>query len=141
VRLHLWDDQPVALDTVREVVAASRASFAAQWYGMWLLEDECGFAGTCGLRPTEHGDVQVLHSIEPDRWRTGLAIAAARAVLDQAFDVLGLSRVLGCVDTANHASWRVLEKLGVTPLADRADGPTGMGWLQITRERWRSTSS
>lgn len=141
VRLHLWDDQPVALDTVREVVTASRSSFAARSYGMWLLEDQRGFAGTCGLRTTEHGDVEVIYSIEPDRWGTGLATEAARAVLGQAFATLGLSRVLGGVDAANHASRRVLEKLGMTPLAGPGDASSVVGWLEITRERGRPTWS
>ena len=121
VRRHLWDDQPVALETVHEIVAASRASFTADGCGMWVLESAAGFTGMCGLRATDGGE--------------------AGAVLRHAFTALDLPRVLGGVDDANHASRRVLEKLGMTPLAAPDGAPPGVGWLAISRERWRATSA
>ena len=127
--------------TVREVVAASRASFAEAGFGLWLLRDARGFVGTCGLRPAGDGEVEVLYSIEPGRWGTGLATEAARAVLEQAFAPLGLPRVLGGVDDTNHASRRILEKLGMTPHATPGDGPSGVRWLALDRARWRPTSA
>lgn len=141
VRRHLWDDRPVAVETVRAVIAASRASFAGAGYGLWALDDAHGFVGTCGLRPTGDGAVEVLYSIEPARWGAGLATEAARAVVGHAFATVDLPRVLGGVDDANHASRRVLEKLGMTPHATPADGPAGVGWLVIERARWRPTSA
>ena len=136
VRRHLWDDQPVPHETVRTVVADSTASFATHRYGLWILDDTSGFAGVCGLRATDDGDVEVLYSIAPERWGSGFATEAAAAVLQLAF-ALDLPRVLGGVDIANHASRRVLEKLGMTPLDAPAGAPVGVGWLAVSRERWR----
>jgi RimJ/RimL family protein N-acetyltransferase len=133
-------DQPVARDTVHAVIAGSTASFAAHGYGLWILDDGAGFAGMCGLRAAEHGQVEVLYSIEPDRWHRGLATAAAAAVLQHAFGELELERVVGSVDDANHASRRVLEKLAMTPLDAPADAPPGVGWLVLSRERWRDAA-
>jgi RimJ/RimL family protein N-acetyltransferase len=110
-------------------------------HGLWALGDAQGFVGTCGLRPTGDGQVEVLYSIEPARWGAGLATEAARAVVGHAFATLGLTRVLGGVDDANHASRRVLEKLGMTPHAVAGGGPAGVGWLAVERARWRPTSA
>jgi RimJ/RimL family protein N-acetyltransferase len=136
VRRHLWDDEAVPHDTVRAVIAGSTASFAADGYGLWILDDAAGFVGMCGLRATEDGQVEVLYSIEPDRWRIGLATEAAAAVLQHAFTQLGLPRVLGGVDTLNHASRRVLEKLGMTPLDAPVGAPPGVGCFAVSRARW-----
>lgn len=141
VRRHLWDDQPVALATVGEVVAASCASFASSGYGLWSLADADGFVGMCGLRDTDGGEVEVLYSIEPSRWANGFASEAAASVLDHAFTALGLTRVLGGVDDANHASRRVLVKLGMTPLESSHGGAAHVGWLAIDRARWRRPTS
>jgi RimJ/RimL family protein N-acetyltransferase len=143
VRRFLWDDQPVALETVRAVLAASSADFARAGYGMWVLRDEApGIVGLCGLRPIDGSDdVEVLYSIEPARWGRGLATEAARAVLTCAFARLGLTRILGGVDEPNVASRRVLEKLGMRPAAQPSGGPSGVHYLAVDRERFLATSA
>jgi [ribosomal protein S5]-alanine N-acetyltransferase len=139
VRRHLWDDRPVAVETVREVLGASESSFRAAAYGIWILRDDAGTTiGTCGLRPIEDGsDIEVLYSVAPARWGDGLATEAAQAVLRFAFAELGLERVLGGVDDANHASRRVLEKLGMRPVASPAGVPPGVHYLGVARAAFR----
>ena len=44
-------------------------------------------------------------------WGRGLATEAGRAVVDHAFDVLGLNRLEADVDPRNVSSARVLERL------------------------------
>jgi len=118
VRRYLWDDRPVADQTVVGVLAARAADFARADHGLWVLELRDGtFAGTCGLRRlAARRDVELLYSIAPALWGRGLATEAAAACLRLAFERLALPRVLGAVDGPNVASRRVLEKLGMTPL-------------------------
>ena len=47
-------------------------------------------------------------------WGRGYAVEASRVLLDFAFNTLGLHRVWGKCHSANGASARVMEKLGMT---------------------------
>jgi [ribosomal protein S5]-alanine N-acetyltransferase len=143
VRRYLWDDQPVALETVHTVLAASAADFARTGYGMWVLRDDGpGIAGLCGLRPIEGtADVEILYSVDAARWGSGLATEAARAVLGYAFDHLDLGRILGGVDEPNVASRRVLEKLGMRAVPSPAGAPPGVRYLAVARDAFRATSA
>jgi ribosomal-protein-alanine N-acetyltransferase len=139
VRRFLWDDEQVALATVRAVLERSSADFARAGYGMWVLTDGApGIAGVCGLRGAGGGDdVELVYSIDPARWGRGLATEAGRAVLRHAFERLGVERVLGAVDAPNLASHRVLEKLGMTEIG--ASGGNGLRYLARTRTGDSST--
>jgi [ribosomal protein S5]-alanine N-acetyltransferase len=135
VRRYLWDDQEVALDVVRAVLAASEADFTRAGYGLWVLTDHDGaLVGTCGLRPVEDSaEIEILYSVEPPRWGTGLATEAAGAVLRHAFATLGLARVLGGIDEPNVASRRVLEKLGMRPAGAVAGAAPAVRYLALER--------
>jgi len=119
VRRFLWDDEPVAAETVDAALAQSDADFARAGHGLWIVEtldivSETAFVGFCGLRVVEGTDlVEVLYSLEPSQWGKGFATEAAGAALDYAFESLRLPRVVGGVDPPNRASHRVLERLGV----------------------------
>ncbi|MGH9702465.1 MAG: GNAT family N-acetyltransferase [Candidatus Acidiferrales bacterium] len=53
------------------------------------------------------------YSLNRRYWQKGFATEAARPVLDAAFRHLGLHRVWATCDPANHASYRIMEKLGM----------------------------
>lgn len=142
VRRHLWDDQRVATEIVQAVVATSEEDFARAGFGLWILS--CGSvaapAGFCGLRPVPGTDhVEVLYSLDPALWGRGLATEAARAVLAYGFGLGGarrLPRILGGADAANAASWRVLERLGMTEFGTLTVGETEVRYLAVSRQRF-----
>lgn len=113
VRRFLWDDHPVGVTTVREVVAASELTFARAGYGIWTLRHppHGRIVGSCGLRETAEGEVELLYSLDPDVWGRGLATEAARAGLDYAQCI---GHVVAYTDPGNLASERVLARLGMT---------------------------
>lgn len=82
---------------------------------LWLIHDGEAPAGTVALRPLEDLGLEVVYSLEPGAWGKGYATEAARAVVDHALTTLGLPEVLAEVDEGNHASIRVVERLGMRP--------------------------
>lgn len=65
------------------------------------------------LRSVEHRGGEVGYVLHPDFWNRGLATEGAGALVDLAFTVLGLRRVIARLDARNVASARVLERLGL----------------------------
>ena len=116
VRRYLWDDLPVTIETVAEVVAQSGKDRVEKGLGLWGLRrtGERELIGVCGLRNVPGTElVEILYSLDRAQWGQGLATEAARAVLDWGFDVLGLERIHGGFDEPNLGSRRVLERLGM----------------------------
>ncbi len=71
-------------------------------------------------------------TLNRDVWGQGYAPEAARALLRQGFEQMGLHRIFATCDVRNRKSWRALEKLGLRREAlFRKD-------LRVKR-RWRNT--
>ncbi|MBN8738332.1 MAG: GNAT family N-acetyltransferase [Lysobacterales bacterium 69-70] len=73
----------------------------------------------------------------------GYAVEAATAAIDWAFDQLGWTEVIHCIDPDNRASQRVAERLGArnlrrVTLPPPHDTMTIDAWGQ-TREEWRQS--
>lgn len=71
-----------------------------------------GFAGLKHLE--ERGEVDLGYRLLPSHWGRGFATESGRAILQDGFTRLGLSRIIATVFPENVASVRVLEKLGLT---------------------------
>ncbi len=70
-------------------------------------------------------------ALDPDHAGRGLATEAVRALLDVAFDGLGLRRVTASCFAANVASWRLMERVGMRREAEHvADSlHRELGWV------------
>lgn len=109
-----------------------------------LIDRESGrWLGRIGpWTPHDWPGTEVGWGLHPDAWGRGYALEAAAATIDYAFDVLGWTDVIHCIDPENTPSQRLAERLGSTNL-----GPTRMPppfdhlpvdrWGQ-TREQWRA---
>ena len=72
------------------------------------------FIGHCGLRYWPGlSDVEVLYTFARRYWGQGLATEGARASLRYGFEHLKLERIMAAALVDNHASRRVLEKIGL----------------------------
>jgi len=117
-------------EQVREILEReirNEVTVGVQYWPFFLL-DSGDFVGCCGLKPhhVEPGLHEVGFHLRFDRWRQGYATEAGAAVLSYARDALGLSRLVAGHHPENHASKRVLEKLGFRYLRDEYFAGTGL---------------
>jgi RimJ/RimL family protein N-acetyltransferase len=87
-------------------------------------------------------DREVGWGIAREHWGKGYASEGAAAAMDYAFDVLGWSSVIHCIDEKNLASQGVARNLGSTYLK-RVQMPVPYDKMPVdawgqTREQWRS---
>jgi RimJ/RimL family protein N-acetyltransferase len=108
------------------------ASWAERGFGLWAVEVPGeGLAGFAGLAepaflPDVLPAIEIGWRLRRDLWGRGYATEASRAVLEVAFDRLGLAQVLAVVHPQNAASRRVAEKLGMRQGRDRLRGDLGI---------------
>ena len=82
----------------------------------WALEQSDVIVGSVELALDHEVGVASLHySIARPLWGQGLMTEAVHSVLDRAFlDLPHIMRVSAWADTRNEASWRVMEKVGLS---------------------------
>ncbi|VXB64644.1 GNAT family N-acetyltransferase [Nocardioides sp. AX2bis] len=89
----------------------------------WAQAEVAGAAGS--------GEAELGWVLDPAYGGRGLATEAVRALLDVAFDGLGVRRVTASCFAANVASWRLMERVGMRREAEHvADSlHRELGWL------------
>jgi len=82
--------------------------------GFWRIESRSGaFHGVAALiRMPDADDVEIAYRLARSAWGQGIATEAAGALLAHALGPLALTRVVAVTYPENHASQRVLDKLG-----------------------------
>ncbi|MDQ3804858.1 MAG: GNAT family N-acetyltransferase [Acidobacteriota bacterium] len=101
----------------REYIAKGpAASYERHGFGLYLTELKEGGApvGICGLLKRESlEDVDLGFAFLPKFWGRGYAYESAAAVLEYARSAFGLKRIVAVTAADNHASIKLLEKLGL----------------------------
>ncbi|MGH9369287.1 MAG: GNAT family N-acetyltransferase [Thermoanaerobaculia bacterium] len=144
VRRFLWDDLAIARERAAAVVEDSLASFEKEGLGLFVaaLRPDPRLVGFCGLRRFgEDREVEILYGIEPGLWGRGLATEAARAVLRHGFENLALDRIFAGADAPNAASFRVMEKLGMSFSKRLEIGGREVVYWAVSREEFRPTDA
>jgi [ribosomal protein S5]-alanine N-acetyltransferase len=99
----------------RYIAEGPEATFARHGFGLLLVEarDTSEALGICGLLKREAlPDPDLGFAFLPQYWSRGYARESASAVLVDARDRLGLTRILAITSPDNETSIRVLGKLG-----------------------------
>jgi ribosomal-protein-alanine N-acetyltransferase len=126
-----YRDRTLTRQESDELIDTFEACFEAHGFGQWAVarpEDQrlIGFIGLelanedVPFRPLVH----IGWHLASDVWHQGYATEGAQAVLQFAFDVVGLSEVVAHTTVGNEPSQAVMRRLGMThdPHAD-FDGP------------------
>jgi RimJ/RimL family protein N-acetyltransferase len=111
------------LERTREFVAAHMRHQERHGLSMWALVERATGAvvGDVGFLADADG-IEIGWHLRRQSWGVGYATEAARACLTYGFSELGFARVSAYVETANVASVRVIEKLGMRFIRGGADG-------------------
>jgi RimJ/RimL family protein N-acetyltransferase len=128
-------DIPRNQQTTREVMRPTirNAAQADQTGYGWTIRiaDQNLFIGEAGLNlsPPRHRRGEIFYKLLPEYWGHGYATEAAQALVRFGFGVLKLHRIEAGAATENHASVRVLEKIGMMREGiGRKILPTPGGW-------------
>ncbi|MGH7421190.1 MAG: GNAT family N-acetyltransferase, partial [Candidatus Rokuibacteriota bacterium] len=86
--------------------------------------------------PGEPSDVEVAYRLARSAWGRGVATEAARALVAYALGPLALPRVVAVTYPENHASQRVLDKLGFERRGLTEYKGVPATFHVLTREAW-----
>lgn len=120
-------------------------SWTLEGFGMFSVVEKAtgAWVGRIGpWRPFDWPGTEVGWGLSRAAWGKGYAVEAAAATMDWAFDNLGWTTIIHCIDPDNTPSQRVAERLGSTLLgpgkmpAPYDNLPINL-WGQ-TREQWRA---
>lgn len=93
--------------------AEERIATSASWTWLGFAPDG-EFVGWFSLRPSGPGERELGYRLRQAAWGRGYATEGSRRCLDLAFAALDADRVWAQTMTANVASRRVMEKIGLT---------------------------
>jgi ribosomal-protein-alanine N-acetyltransferase len=98
------------MDWFEEIQAAG----TGRWWGICEPGADARLIGASGLNDVnaEHGRGELGYWLLPEHWGRGVATECVGAVLEHAFGAMGLHRVGADVEVDNHASRRLLGRLG-----------------------------
>jgi RimJ/RimL family protein N-acetyltransferase len=86
-------------------------------YGFWAMVEKAtgAIVGSVALKPLSGGpDVEVGYHLGESAWGKGYATEIARGAVKYGFEKMGLDRIVGVCHPENRASFRVLEKAGLS---------------------------
>jgi RimJ/RimL family protein N-acetyltransferase len=130
-----------------EYRARLRTRIASGWPaqgGIWVVEwrHAPGFLGWCGLFPLEDaGPIEIGYRYVRSAWGQGIATEAGRAVLDHGFRASGFDPIVGVTHPANHASQRVLEKIGLKARGAAFHYGQAVSFFELSREAYLADAS
>lgn len=138
---------PLPKPTVWRVIMQVAGSWQLTGISMFsVVEKQSGrWIGRIGpWQPLDWPGTEVGWGLHPDAWGKGYALEAAVASMDYAFDTLGWSEVVHCINPTNIASQNVAKRLGARILRQATlSAPFGDEHVDVwgqSRDEWRDAS-
>lgn len=111
-------------DPVKDLAHASEIlqnviipQYALYNHGRWAvhIKPTLEFLGWCGLKyRADLNEIDLGYRFRKESWRKGYATEAAYASIRYGFEKIALQRIVGRAELDNIASWKVLEKCGMS---------------------------
>lgn len=142
----IGDGRPWSREHTAERHRACLRHWEQHGYGWRAIFDRGDFIGVAALNrlgaivPGIDADaIEIGWWVEPGSWGRGLATEAALALRDAAFGGLGAQRLAARYQPANHASGRIMIKIGMRVHGDTV-GATGepVRVCQLSRTDWEA---
>lgn len=116
-RYQMWEPSSAAeVEDFIAGMAAREPDTPGTWYQLAICRRDTGqLVGDCGLRFPLGRDyeTEIGISLAPEFHGMGYATEALEAALSYLFETLGKHRVFGSIDPRNHASLRLMERIGL----------------------------
>jgi RimJ/RimL family protein N-acetyltransferase len=131
--------ESLSAEDVDEIHQRTLGLWRDHGYGPWAaFEKESGrWVGRVGLNLLADwpgpDKWEVGYELDPDFWGRGLATEGARAGVRYGFEIAGLDRIISVTVPENRASWRVMEKCGLTRQGELEWRETTVVWYAIDR--------
>ena len=121
----LWSPHP-SVSYTRDYLAYIESRYATCDFFDWAvtLKDSGKMIGTVGFTKidTSNNSAEIGYVLSPQYHGQGIALEAARRIVEFGFDTVGLHRIEAKFMKGNAASLRVMEKLGMTLEGYSVDG-------------------
>ena len=127
-----------------ESLPAFKDQFERSGFTLWAAEEREGgaFVGRVGLWDLDKSaEVEIAYVIAPRHWGKGYATESAEASLEFGFEELNLPEIAGVASPANHASLRVMEKLGFAFVRVGTFYRFECRYHVLPRETWRKKNA
>lgn len=114
----LWRGQRLTTPSAERLIPALMLEWEARGFGLLGVFKGAELVGQVGLgisiikRKTW---ISMEYAVVSDQRRQGIASEAGRACLDFGFSQRGLGRIIAIAEAHNHASIRVMQKIGMQP--------------------------
>jgi RimJ/RimL family protein N-acetyltransferase len=133
-----WGDTgPEGVRAAIEEMQARDPGEAGGWVQLSVEDRETGrLIGDVGISPADNdpGVIKIGYTIAPEFQRAGYATEAVRALIDYAFDALGVDVVRAYASAENAPSIRLAERVGLR-LMERFEGvDDGVRWTGVRYE-------
>jgi len=104
--------------STRDFLARQLDHWKQYGYGLWMLHDahDGRFVGRAGIRHITidyRDEVEIAYALMSEFWGRGLATEVGHKLVAIAFEYLGLPDLIAFTTPDNHASRRVMAKLGL----------------------------
>jgi [ribosomal protein S5]-alanine N-acetyltransferase len=128
---------PFTLEECEASIPAQVAHWAAHGFGVWLAWDGSDCVGRCVLKHSivdGRGEVEIGWAVARPYWSRGVGTSMGRHALAVAAE-RGLTSVVAFTRVDNHASQRVMQKLGLIYERDFVHAGLPHVLYRTTRER------